>query len=111
MITDILLFLYFFFFFQAEDGIRDPLVTGVQTCALPIYFPNLTKRGWRHRQPLPLRFRSRSLQRAPGPAEAAMARAGVPAACVPKACVPTFTLICLGFASSRFGRLSVSTPF
>src|SRR5438105_3429824 len=34
-------FLYFlclllFFFFQAEDGIRDPLVTGVQTCALPI---------------------------------------------------------------------------
>src|SRR6266536_5992644 len=27
----------FFFFFQAEDGIRDPLVTGVQTCALPIW--------------------------------------------------------------------------
>src|SRR5258708_252491 len=26
----------FFFFFQAEDGIRDDLVTGVQTCALPI---------------------------------------------------------------------------
>src|SRR5215207_10753288 len=25
-----------FFFFQAEDGIRVPLVTGVQTCALPI---------------------------------------------------------------------------
>ena len=25
------------FFFQAEDGIRDRLVTGVQTCALPIY--------------------------------------------------------------------------
>ena len=25
-----------FFFFQAEDGIRDPLVTGVKTCALPI---------------------------------------------------------------------------
>src|SRR5207247_3161298 len=24
-------------FFQAEDGIRDPLVTGVQTCALPIF--------------------------------------------------------------------------
>src|SRR5258708_27316608 len=33
--------LVFFFFFQAEDGIRDDLVTGVQTCALPIY---------RHRQ-------------------------------------------------------------
>src|SRR5438094_2539881 len=26
----------FFFFFQAEDGIRDRTVTGVQTCALPI---------------------------------------------------------------------------
>src|SRR2546426_7649822 len=26
-----------FFFFQAEDGIRDYKVTGVQTCALPIY--------------------------------------------------------------------------
>src|SRR5436189_4790276 len=31
------IFLYFFFFFQAEDGIRDTSVTGVQTCALPIY--------------------------------------------------------------------------
>src|SRR5438105_15954969 len=31
-----------FFFFQAEDGIRDPLVTGVQTCALPIF---VRKRG------------------------------------------------------------------
>src|SRR5687767_15192661 len=30
------LFFFFFFFFQAEDGIRDKLVTGVQTCALPI---------------------------------------------------------------------------
>src|SRR5256884_3954480 len=27
----------FFFFFQAEDGIRDVAVTGVQTCALPIF--------------------------------------------------------------------------
>src|ERR1039457_2163862 len=33
------LFFFFFFFFQAEDGIRDYKVTGVQTCALPI---------WRH---------------------------------------------------------------
>src|SRR5256885_8827315 len=31
------LLLLFFFFFQAEDGIRDYKVTGVQTCALPIY--------------------------------------------------------------------------
>src|SRR5690606_41024475 len=29
--------LFFFFFFQAEDGIRDFHVTGVQTCALPIF--------------------------------------------------------------------------
>src|SRR5207249_9470157 len=30
-------FVLFFFFFQAEDVIRDRNVTGVQTCALPIY--------------------------------------------------------------------------
>src|SRR5699024_11602030 len=33
-------FFVFFFFFQAEDGIRDRNVTGVQTCALPILNPN-----------------------------------------------------------------------
>src|SRR5688500_20342981 len=32
----IFLILFVFFFFQAEDGIRDYKVTGVQTCALPI---------------------------------------------------------------------------
>src|SRR5687767_7267323 len=40
------MFFYFFFFFQAEDGIRDKLVTGVQTCALPISgadLPNQSK--------------------------------------------------------------------
>src|SRR5437762_4240438 len=35
----------FIFFFQAEDGIRDTSVTGVQTCALPIYKPDLTVVG------------------------------------------------------------------
>src|SRR5688572_32832749 len=30
-----------FFFFQAEDGIRDLTVTGVQTCALPICVPSV----------------------------------------------------------------------
>src|SRR2546430_3244619 len=30
------MFVFIFFFFQAEDGIRDLTVTGVQTCALPI---------------------------------------------------------------------------
>src|SRR2546430_7942286 len=34
VVDDVLLF---YFFFQAEDGIRDLTVTGVQTCALPIY--------------------------------------------------------------------------
>src|SRR2546430_6422079 len=31
------------FFFQAEDGIRDLTVTGVQTCALPIFMPKTIK--------------------------------------------------------------------
>src|SRR5256886_7160952 len=37
----------FFFFFQAEDGIRDLTVTGVQTCALPIsqLYPQTARRG------------------------------------------------------------------
>src|SRR2546429_1420615 len=42
---------YLFFFFQAEDGIRDVAVTGVQTCALPISpFP---ARPSIHRRPRP----------------------------------------------------------
>src|SRR5260370_37877736 len=36
-----------FFFFQAEDGIRDSSVTGVQTCALPI---SSWRRSWRPRR-------------------------------------------------------------
>src|SRR5438876_6492338 len=36
-----------FFFFQAEDGIRDGRVTGVQTCALPISRQQITMiNGW-----------------------------------------------------------------
>src|SRR5437867_8901486 len=42
-----------FFFFQAEDGIRDRTVTGVQTCALPIWsflldrlVEDATRAGW-----------------------------------------------------------------
>src|SRR3989440_9724866 len=34
--SSLFFFFFFFFFFQAEDGIRDLIVTGVQTCALPI---------------------------------------------------------------------------
>src|SRR3989449_1144224 len=51
----------FFFFFQAEDGIRDVAVTGVQTCALPISYPCVLK---------PLRLSaSRGVIRADTPAE------------------------------------------
>src|SRR5260221_6939979 len=37
----------FFFFFQAEDGIRDHCVTGVQTCALPIWLMPRQRDGTR----------------------------------------------------------------
>src|SRR5207245_3333992 len=36
----------FCFFFQAEDGIRDATVTGVQTCALPISRTSTSRAGW-----------------------------------------------------------------
>src|SRR5699024_11460966 len=37
-----------YFFFRAEDAIRYRNVTGVQTCALPIY---IVRRAWRDREP------------------------------------------------------------
>src|SRR5256712_3278169 len=40
----VVLNIFFFFFFQAEDGIRDLIVTGVQTCALPISLRELRNR-------------------------------------------------------------------
>src|SRR2546430_9768903 len=43
--TQLTLVLLFLFFFQAEDGIRDLTVTGVQTCALPIFFDISGGRG------------------------------------------------------------------
>src|SRR2546421_3009610 len=48
IITLFYVVLLFFFFFQAEDGIRDLIVTGVQTCALPISSPRQrpTPHGW-----------------------------------------------------------------
>src|SRR5439155_6115563 len=63
-----------FFFFQAEDGIRDGHVTGVQTCALPISSPRTERypvrgdagdRSRRARPPAPPRApRSRGVPRA-----------------------------------------------
>src|SRR3989441_2763962 len=43
---------FFFFFFQAEDGIRDKLVTGVQTCALPILKKNIEDRKLANVEPV-----------------------------------------------------------
>src|SRR5207247_7759020 len=48
-----------FFFFQAEDGIRDPLVTGVQTCALPISDRPTVRRPARYRRGTPSTWPSR----------------------------------------------------
>src|SRR2546430_5901857 len=42
---------FLFFFFQAEDGIRDLTVTGVQTCALPIYPHQRHRRARRQERP------------------------------------------------------------
>src|SRR2546429_5981572 len=44
LVSSYIIRFFFFFFFQAEDGIRDVAVTGVQTCALPIY-----RRGYRYK--------------------------------------------------------------
>src|SRR5258707_9795838 len=41
----------FLFFFQAEDGIRDIGVTGVQTCALPIYSGRLVQAAQGEKDP------------------------------------------------------------
>src|SRR5437762_6893220 len=38
VIANLRVVVFVFFFFQAEDGIRDTSVTGVQTCALPIFY-------------------------------------------------------------------------
>src|SRR2546429_1372477 len=53
------LLVLFFFFFQAEDGIRDVAVTGVQTCALPI--SSCSPQGRRR----PYRRRGRGRRRGP----------------------------------------------
>src|SRR5258706_5935893 len=49
------------FFFQAEDGIRDWSVTGVQTCALPILFPRDYPIPRKHRRALNDRRRAYSI--------------------------------------------------
>src|SRR2546426_7406705 len=69
-----------FFFFQAEDGIRDYKVTGVQTCALPIYrvlapslarnpFVSFGRHSKRRMRPLLFATRSRGQQPVCGPTD------------------------------------------
>src|SRR5438034_7358988 len=75
--------LFVFFFFQAEDGIRDHCVTGVQTCALPISrivagakrIPTATRRraAWR------TGAGTRAIGHAESPASSAAWTAAVPA--------------------------------
>src|SRR5690606_41166531 len=64
-----------FFFFQAEDGIRDFHVTGVQTCALPIY------RERRNRSVQPCARRRRTEARASRPDAGCAARLWGAAVC------------------------------
>src|SRR5215208_8080496 len=56
---------FLFFFFQAEDGIRDGHVTGVQTCALPIWA--WSPRPARPARPPPPTALACSAPRPPGP--------------------------------------------
>src|SRR5438309_11594135 len=54
------------FFFQAEDGIRDGTVTGVQTCALPICVRRFLRRAGGERGEVLLQVRRRARQRVVG---------------------------------------------
>src|SRR5690554_7141615 len=63
---------WLFFFFQAEDGIRDADVTGVQTCALPIFREHVTDRRLLHVEDLAADGEQRlelAVARMPGRAE------------------------------------------
>src|SRR5947207_8049789 len=69
----------FFFFFQAEDGIRDHCVTGVQTCALPIFavHPRLgTARGGTATAHCPAGGRGSATNRSPRPGRSEERRVG-----------------------------------
>src|SRR2546425_8138156 len=67
MVVFFIAFRWILFFFQAEDGIRDKLVTGVQTCALPISLlrPSVRRNGLGRRVQRSPRDRVRSAVGAP----------------------------------------------
>src|SRR3990170_8321253 len=89
-----------FFFFQAEDGIRDDLVTGVQTCALPIFS---RVRGAAMRPvrflPNPITKRQMGHRRAPGARGASLLAGRISPA---RALVGAALLLIAGFLT--FGR-------
>src|SRR5260370_18871710 len=78
MVTGLYHLLVDFFFFQAEDGIRDSSVTGVQTCALPICYSGQHDQGAAGRLPRLHRYGRHAAQMVspiPGIASAATADA------------------------------------
>src|SRR5690606_40390028 len=80
----------FFFFFQAEDGIRDFHVTGVQTCALPI----LATTSSRGRRPARLSRCRRS-----SPSSSSMTRYGRPSSLVPASKIWTICALLTALAA------------
>src|SRR5690554_7396508 len=71
------------FFFQAEDGIRDADVTGVQTCALPIYSWMKT---WWSRAPAYLSWATSTAT--PSRIRSAASRTPVSLICLQSSCLP-----------------------
>src|SRR2546422_2507026 len=71
--------IFYFFFFQAEDGIRDVAVTGVQTCALPISRRSPARAALRGRTP-GARARPGATRASSSPSDRAPDRARAPRA-------------------------------
>src|SRR5205807_5923981 len=76
---------FIFFFFQAEDGIREYKVTGVQTCALPIFTPGFVV----------------TVSTAPGPSVFSATDASLTFAYFARACCALLTASCTIGASTR----------
>src|SRR2546430_11538918 len=83
-----------YFFFQAEDGIRDLTVTGVQTCALPIFADAVLDSYWADAP------RQRDLLRDGGPGREVIIGGGFHAA------VYAATRVLAGFPKPQIGRAS-----
>src|SRR2546425_3329012 len=93
--------LSFFFFFQAEDGIRDKLVTGVQTCALPISTSPVPAFRLGERTAEPLQMYLADIYTVTG------SLAGVPGISVPCGKTPAGLPVGLQILGPRFGEARV----